>query len=249
MSDVSRIHEVFSSIQGEGYFAGRRQIFIRFSGCNLDCLFCDTETEREETCHVETAPGSGEFLRLTQPVSIKLVMDTISEWTAKLPGAHHSISLTGGEPLIYADFLEYWIPELRAMLPIHLETNGTMHTALHQILPHIDHISMDIKLPSSSGCTESLWDIHRMFLETAITCSVSVKTVVAANTTDDEIIRACDIIAGVSRNVPLFIQPITMKDGRIGISSVKLLELQAIAASILPDVRIIPQMHKFLGVA
>ncbi|HPX77174.1 MAG TPA: 7-carboxy-7-deazaguanine synthase QueE, partial [Methanobacterium sp.] len=38
----TRISEIFSSIQGEGKLVGRRQVFIRFSGCNLTCNYCDT---------------------------------------------------------------------------------------------------------------------------------------------------------------------------------------------------------------
>lgn len=40
------VSEVFSSIQGEGKLLGRRQIFVRFSGCNLNCNYCDTPLSR-----------------------------------------------------------------------------------------------------------------------------------------------------------------------------------------------------------
>lgn len=43
------IFEVFSSIQGEGKLIGRRQIFIRFAGCNLDCVYCDTPESKKAT--------------------------------------------------------------------------------------------------------------------------------------------------------------------------------------------------------
>ena len=43
----THINEVFSSIQGEGTLIGRRQVFIRFSGCNLDCNYCDTSKSRD----------------------------------------------------------------------------------------------------------------------------------------------------------------------------------------------------------
>ncbi|MEM4195978.1 MAG: 7-carboxy-7-deazaguanine synthase QueE, partial [Methanothermobacter sp.] len=44
------IMEVFSSIQGEGLLLGKRQIFIRFAGCNLNCSYCDTPESRDPSC-------------------------------------------------------------------------------------------------------------------------------------------------------------------------------------------------------
>ena len=41
-----RINEIFYSIQGEGRHAGRAAIFVRFSGCNLKCPFCDTDFKK-----------------------------------------------------------------------------------------------------------------------------------------------------------------------------------------------------------
>ena len=40
---MRKINEIFYSIQGEGFFSGRAAIFVRFSGCNLKCSFCDTD--------------------------------------------------------------------------------------------------------------------------------------------------------------------------------------------------------------
>ena len=40
------LSEIFSSIQGEGPYAGERHLFVRFSECHRDCIFCDTDNER-----------------------------------------------------------------------------------------------------------------------------------------------------------------------------------------------------------
>jgi organic radical activating enzyme len=247
MSDQLHIKEIFSSIQGEGLLAGRRQIFVRLTECNLDCRYCDTDFVRSEVCRLETRPGSGAFRDLPQSQSLQKLSSVCSDWLAQLPGAHHSISFTGGEPLLSADILAGWFPELRKILPIHLETNGTMLVALQKVLPHVDFISMDMKLPSTAGCTEHLWDLHALFLREACGRVVSVKVVVGEDTPESEIVQVCDVIAAVDPVVPLYLQPVTVEGGKVGISAARILRLQECAASRLPDVRVIPQMHLMLG--
>ena len=248
MSDTLNIGEVFSSIQGEGYLAGRRQVFIRMTECNLNCRYCDTKFAVGESCRVEKFPGSNDFDILSQPLPLNRLMDILTSWTGSLPGAHHSISLTGGEPLLFADILADWLSAPRGILPIHLETNGTLSTGLKKIIDQVDYISMDIKLPSTAGRGEELWDLHSHFLETASKKNVSVKIVVGNNTDGAEIQRACAIIAAVRPETPLFIQPLSLPENHCGISALHLLHLQALASASLPDVRVIPQMHKLMGV-
>lgn len=248
MSEALPISEIFSSIQGEGYLAGRRQVFIRLVECNLGCRYCDTVQERGAACRVETRPGSGSFDHLPQPLPLSRVLDILGDWLTALPGAHHSISLTGGEPLLCAEALTPWLSGLRRLLPIHLETNGTMHLALERVSGHCDYISMDMKLPSTSGCGDDLWESHRLFLRAAAARNVSVKVVVGDETNEGEIRRVCGIIASVDRNVPLFLQPLSLPGGGVGIRAAQVLRLQETAAALLPDVRVIPQMHKLLGV-
>jgi len=247
MSDPVYISEIFSSIQGEGMLVGRRQIFVRLMECNLDCRYCDTNFEKSDICKLESKPGSGTFLGLPQPMSLHKITAIFDDWRSQLLGAHHSVSFTGGEPLLSADALSEWFPEIRKTLPIHLETNGTMHIALRQVKQHVDYISMDMKLPSTAGCTEQLWDLHALFLREAHGCAVSVKVVVGELTSDSEIRQVCDVISSVDAALPLFLQPLTMPDGSIGIPAAQILHLQELASSRLPDVRVIPQMHTLLG--
>lgn len=247
MSNPLYLSEIFSSIQGEGYLAGRRQVFIRLAECNLDCSYCDTDHAKEDSCRIETSPGSMEFNRIPQPLALPYVQAVVKQWCERLPGAHHSISVTGGEPLLYAESLVELLPLLRPLLPIHLETNGTMHIALEQVVPHLDYVSMDMKLPSTSGCTEHLWGLHRDFLRLSVGHNASVKIVISNASTLDEIRQVSDIISEVDPATPLFLQPLSAADGGIGISVAHLLRLQEAASARLPDVRVIPQMHRMLG--
>ena len=246
MSDSIHFSEIFSSIQGEGLLAGRRQLFLRLCGCNLDCRYCDTDHGQRDVCRVESEPGSGRFHATPQPLPLGWLLDLVRGWCGRLPGAHHSISLTGGEPLLCAETLIDWLPHLRKLLPIHLETNGTMHLALERVIDHLDYISMDMKIPSTSGCTEHLWEPHRAFLQIAAASTVSVKVVVGDETSGEEIQQVCEIISEVAPQTPLFLQPVSAS-GHVAVAAAHLMRLQEIASSRVADVRVIPQMHLMLG--
>jgi organic radical activating enzyme len=104
-----------------------------------------------------------------------------------------------------------------------------------------------MKLPSTSGCTEHLWDLHREFLRVAHGRNASVKVVIGNETVLDEIEQVCSIITEIDRMTPLFLQPLSAADGRVDISVTHMLRLQEAASARLPDVRVIPQMHRMLG--
>lgn len=246
-SNSANLAEVFSSIQGEGVHIGRRQIFVRFIGCNLSCDYCDThQFDRAKECQLEGTPGRGDFLTMPNPVRLSHVTQLINQWQSGWPGVHHSISLTGGEPLLQVERLQEWLVDLKGILPLHLETNGVLHSALCRVVREIDFISMDIKLPSSTG-EETMWDHHREFLAVASATDLSVKTVVNSTTRHWEIIRAAELTAAVSTAIPFIIQPETGSDLSLRISPTELIELQELASGILRDVRIIPQTHRFMG--
>ena len=247
MSKPAYISELFSSIQGEGLFAGRRQIFLRLMECNLDCGYCDTHFTKSSMGVREEQPGSGVCINFPQPASLQMVSSLIDRWIVQMPGAHHSLSITGGEPLVSVEVLSEWLPLLRRSLPIHLETNGTLYGPLREVKQHLDHISMDIKLPSIAACSREWWDEHARFLQEAHGTTLSVKVVVGNASTTAEIQRVCEILTGVDGTIPLFLQPLSLADGSIGIGAVHLMKLQEVAAARLSDVRVIPQMHKLLG--
>lgn len=237
--------EVFSSLQGEGLLLGRRQIFIRFPGCNLNCAYCDTDHEASAACRVEVEPGSNVLAEWPNPVGLETLLSQIVNWKNSFPGAHHSISLTGGEPLIHWDLLLHWAPELRKELPLFLETNGTLPDKLMPLIPHLDWISMDIKLHSLTG-ERTDWVAHRRFLELAARTECLVKIIIGEETPDLELQLAADLVTGVDAKIPLILQPVTRNAG-IALPAHQLLRMQALVIDIHPNVRVIPQTHRFMN--
>lgn len=222
---------------------GCRQIFIRFEGCNLSCRYCDTATAeagKKNNCSVEVVPGKRSFVELANPMSVKNVLDIL---TARFfLCLHHSVSLTGGEPLMQADFLKELLPAIKCLgIPVYLETNGSLPERLSQVIDFIDIVSMDIKLPGTTGCPP-IWEEHAQFLSIARNTLVFVKIVVDNKSEVREFKKALDLMAGIDKGVPLVIQPLTL-NGRCALSPDRALELQEMALGVIKDVRIIPQAH------
>jgi len=160
-----------------------------------------------------------------------------------------TVSLTGGEPLLYPDFLASLLPELKKRsFNIYLETNGTLPLALEKVLDLVDIVAMDIKLPDSNeGST--FWSEHRDFLKIANKKNVFVKIIITDRTSEEQIRKAAAIIGDVDGGIPLVLQPVTPANRvKKSVSSGSLSEFQKMAMTILTDVRVIPQVHKILGV-
>jgi organic radical activating enzyme len=247
--------ELFSSIQGEGLLVGERQVFVRFAGCNLDCAYCDTPAARTEppTCRIERTPGAQDFDDLLNPLGTDDVASAVKRLVRPQPGLHHSVALTGGEPLLHADFLLELLPLIGDLgLGAYLETNGTLADELVRVLPHIDVVCMDIKLPSATK-QAPIWGMHERFL-LALAANDDrgrldfAKAIVTADCDPNEIETAARLLLGIDVEMPLVLQPVTPAASDIHAPSAKhMLYLQAIAKQHLPNVRIIPQMHRVGG--
>ncbi|WP_425060999.1 7-carboxy-7-deazaguanine synthase [Sporomusa carbonis] len=239
---MAHVVEVFSSIQGEGLYVGTRQVFVRFAGCNLACTYCDTPDSRQlcQFALVERTAGKRNFISVSNPLSLENLVQVIN---SLLTFRHHSISFTGGEPLCQAASIIKLAPQLNA--PIYLETNGTLPDRLAEVLPYVDIISMDIKLPSIAG--KSYWQEHYEFLRLALDKEVFVKVVVTGQTKETEIKQAVNLVASVSSEIPLILQPVTPINGCEPVTPETLLMYQEHALAILKNVRVIPQTHKFMG--
>ena len=125
-----KINEIFLSIQGESLSVGLPTVFVRFTGCNLRCSYCDTTY----------AYHDGYDMSLDDIIS---VIDTMG---------YKRVCLTGGEPLLQPD-IQNLIDRLNGY-DVSIETNGSV--ALQQFHLHPgQRFVMDIKL-ISSGCYNSM---------------------------------------------------------------------------------------------
>jgi organic radical activating enzyme len=182
--DKAKITEIFKSIQGEGIYQGIPQLFVRFFGCNLNCAFCDTKLNFYEELKLDT------------------LLERISVYSD-----YHSISLTGGEPLIQIDFLKEFVKILKKENKIiYLETNGTLPENLSKVIDYLDIIAMDFKLPSSTH-QGSLWEKHKEFLEIASKKEVFVKAVISYATILEDIDKAISLLKRINKDVFFILQP------------------------------------------
>jgi len=251
---TANLIEIFSAIQGEGLNVGTRQIFVRFGGCDLRCHYCDSQHtwQKQPTCEIEQTPGERDFVTYHNPIESSQLLSWIDRQNR--PHLHDSISITGGEPLLHAAFLTQFLPQVKALthLPIYLETGGHRPGQLVQILPYLDSIGMDIKLPSVSG--ETHWEKHREFLQVCRDAGVDVfvKIIISQTTDPAELQQAAQLVAGVSDRIVVFLQPMTalsQPHTNPNLSApvpAQVLAWQALMKEYLPQVRVIPQTHKMI---
>lgn len=242
MSHTANIHEIFSSLQGEGPHIETPMTFVRFSLCDLGCKWCDTPeaAKLNEKCRVESPPRTENFIELPNPISATRLNEILFGFEDEY------ISITGGEPLIQYKFLAEWLPTAKLKKRILLETSGIHAGALEHVISHIHVISMDLKLPSSTGL-KPLWNEHAEFLKTALShhTDTYVKIIVTHRTTDKDLQEAIRLISNTNKYLPVVIQPAspTLIFNET-ISTNRLKSLNRLFNAYLPNVKVIPQMHK-----
>lgn len=244
------LREVFTSIQGEALFAGLQQIFIRFVGCDLDCPWCDTpEAQSDPPAEVwcQSRPGARGF-NIPNPVSVGEVYRAVGRIVERdEEGAIHSISLTGGEPLLHPDFVAELARALQSFeLPIMLETNGQRPEELGRVLGAIDWVAADYKLDSALGRPLDR-TARGEFLRLAQNKRAFVKIVLTEDATEGELEQVFDEIAEIDPCCPVFLQPVTPQGGARPPGGLDLIRFRALATRRLRDVRVMPQIHKLLG--
>jgi 7-carboxy-7-deazaguanine synthase len=226
----AKVSEIFLSYQGEGPFAGSRQLFVRFYGCNLDCDYCDTDIESYRSFNKDSLLGK--------------ILDFDDDY--------NELAITGGEPLLYADFLAQFLTLYRThrKYPVFLETNGTLPEELAKVIDLVDIVSMDFKLPSSTLVDIDPWPAHRKFAEIASKKELIIKAVITENTTIDDIKKMAEIIQGLKPSVSVVLQPVTPVKDSVKAPDEEMVTYfsKYLEKRIARDVLVLGQIHKFMGI-
>ena len=127
------VNEIFKSIQGESWFAGLPCAFVRLTGCNLRCTYCDTKYAYDE---------GEEF-------TIDDVLERLAIYDCPM------VDITGGEPLLQEDTPDLAEALLERAKTILVETNGTVDI---DVLPRGIVRIVDVKCPDSRQSEKMLWE-------------------------------------------------------------------------------------------
>ncbi len=246
---VGYIKELFSSFQGEGPYAGRRQIFIRFAGCPLSCVYCDTAYARQpEPPYCTIVNKDRSVLQIKNPLDHSSVIELVGEL---LTPDTHSLCYTGGDPLLNAEFVKEIAREAKYLhYRNFIETSGYSAAAFESIVSEFDIASIDIKLRRHRAVKDEDYELlyynELNSIRIAVDSGVEtiVKVVVMRGTPEEEIEQISKALADL--RVIFVLQPVTDINLKPDID--ELFTLSEVAGSFLDDVMVLPQVHKCMGV-
>jgi 7-carboxy-7-deazaguanine synthase len=233
-----QLSEIFTSIEGEGILIGTKTMFIRMAGCHLGCIWCDTR--------YALPFDSGKAYTLEH------VKKMISE---ELRPNTYKVNFTGGEPLLQhlavADLAKFIKDK---GLKTYLESSCFDSHRFEKVLPFIDISKIEFKMSDSEAVDSehraTLLINERECLDMSIAWSKTtyIKVVVTASSSIEEFRKLLhDTFAHIqTRDLAGFI--IQPSSGMEAPSLEKLLDFYDATYPIYHNVRIIPQLHKLIGV-
>ena len=127
------VNEIFHSIQGESTHTGRPCVFVRLTGCDLRCVWCDTPYAFHEG----------------RKLDVDEVVAAVEQYRCDL------IEITGGEPLLQEDVYPLMDRLLATGASVLLETGG--HVSVARVPAAVVKV-VDVKCPGSGECDRNAWD-------------------------------------------------------------------------------------------
>ncbi|MGH1566391.1 MAG: 7-carboxy-7-deazaguanine synthase QueE [Nitrosopumilus sp.] len=232
-----RLFEIFTSVEGEGILYGTKTLFVRLAGCPFTCFYCDTK---------ESLP-----------------LDSGTEYTieeanqlidSKLKNQTYKINFTGGDPLIQHKAVALLAKHIQnKKIPTYLESSCFDIDRFNHVLPFIDIVKIEFKTKDSdfvdSKHYEKLIDHTMKCLKSSVkTRKITyIKIVVSSKTQPNEFGELINQIFNTISKEDIdgfIIQP------TYGISEPSLDLLLNLYDIVFPhyiDVKVVPQLHKFIG--
>ncbi|NBV42512.1 7-carboxy-7-deazaguanine synthase QueE [bacterium] len=176
------------------------------------------------------------FFHQRKPYTVEQVLADIGPLLEQKP---HSISITGGEPLMQVDALKELLPHLP--LPAYLETNGTLPKHLAEVVDWFTYFAVDYKPGFDAEFIDFMTILkgrHNVFVKWVLTKGFPIL----------DLKKMVKTVAAVAPDCPFVIQPVTPFGGIKDHATIDDIQrAYNFARNQLADVRVIPQTHKFLG--
>lgn len=232
-----RIFEVFTSVEGEGILYGTKTLFVRLAGCPFSCFYCDT---------VEALPAdSGTEYSLPEALDL---MDR------SLQANTYKVNFTGGDPLVQHEAVALMARHIRSRgVYTYLESSCFDSERFAHVLPHLDYAKIEFKTPDSEFVAPSVCDTMK---RNAIEClaesvragkTTYIKVVVSQNTSPMYLESLAREVFGMVKPEAVsgfVVQPVY---GAGQPSLDLLLEMYDAVYPVYRGVRVVPQMHKYIG--
>jgi 7-carboxy-7-deazaguanine synthase len=234
-----QISEIFTSIEGEGIFFGTKTLFVRVAGCHLKCLWCDTA--------YALPMNSG------HDYTLDYVKNLISTY---LQPNTYKVNFTGGEPLLqYESIIELakYIKEEKG-LKTYIESSCFDSKRFQKVLPHIDICKIEFKMSDSKVINTRHYgnllrnEIQCLNLSIDNHKTTYIKIVITGSTNLDEfknLLKSIFMHTKATNLAGFIIQPSYGVDEP---TVERLFNFYDIVYPMYQDVRIIPQLHKAIGV-
>ncbi|MBI4242986.1 MAG: 7-carboxy-7-deazaguanine synthase QueE [Planctomycetes bacterium] len=242
------LSEIFSSYQGEGVFTGLTQVFLRFSVCHMRCYYCDTPyaLTKQKHAKIESTPFSREFEERRNPLKLSDIENYITATTAQ--HNYHSISFTGGEPLLQFDIINKLADFIhnKTRLYTFLETSGTLPALLKQVIHNMDIVSLDIKPPSCKG-VRSKWEEIEECVALSHDKQLQVKIVITQSSpTQEEVTRISELM--LKYHISPLLTPVTKINNLTDTSSgERLIKLKQLFFKSGVEANCVPQLHRIVN--